>query len=427
MNLESAQDAYARLLIHTGVNLQPDQCLRISAEIGHRTFVHRLVEAAYQAGAPYVQVEWQDPVVNRARLLHSQAAHLAYLPPYEVARHQTMLTEEWAVLALVGSEYPHIFEDVDSSVMRQVQVGRREKLKFWSQATMADRVAWSVAAVPTQAWACQIFPDREPEQALAQLWHWVLNTCRADRPDPVSTWAQHNRQLKHLCAYLMQQDVRTLHFLDLTPGPDSQPATDLRVGLTDLPNWEGGNSVTPAGTRFMANIPTEELFSTPHRQRVEGYVRTSKPFFPFEQEVRAAFFRFEAGEVVDFLATQGQTVLEQFFQIPGARNLGEVALVDVRSPINQSDILFYNTLFDENAVCHIAFGQAYPVGIQGGGGLSEAELLALGANQAQTHLDVMIGTPTMQVNGLCADGRTIPIMAGGQFLESVISSSPSMP
>jgi aminopeptidase len=168
------------------------------------------------------------------------------------------------------------------------------------------------------------------------------------------------------------------------------------------------------------NMPTEEVFTTPHKQRTEGWVRTSKPAFPLQRRVENAYFRFEQGEVVEFHTAAGQDVLTQFFEIPDARRLGEIALVDVRSPVNQSGLLFFETLFDENAVCHMAFGEAYPEGIEGGASRTPEELAALGANQADTHLDVMIGTATMQVTGLCQDGSSIAIMQDGQFTQEVL-------
>jgi aminopeptidase len=216
--------------------------------------------------------------------------------------------------------------------------------------------------------------------------------------------------------------VAALHFQDRVPGPDGKPSTDLRVGLTDFPVWVAASSLTPAQVRFLPNMPTEEIFTTPHNQCTDGWVRTSKPAFPLQRRVEDAYFRFEQGEVVEFNAALGQDVLEQFFEIAGARRLGEIALVDVRSPINQSGLLFFETLFDENAVCHIAFGEAYPEGVEGGANRTQQELAALGVNQADIHLDVMIGTAAMQVSGICRDGRAIAIMQDGQFTQEVLAA-----
>ena len=218
-----------------------------------------------------------------------------------------------------------------------------------------------------------------------------------------------------------RHDVRAIRYLDETTGFDGKAATDLTVGLTDRPVWSCGSSLNSQGQLFFANIPTEEIFSTPHNERTEGWVRTTKPGFIFEREVSGAYFRFERGEVVEWRAEKGQEVLDQVFELRGARRLGELSLVNVRSPINQSGVIFYDTLFDENAVCHIAFGNAYPEGVQGGGAMSEAELEALGVNNSDTHQDLMIGTETMKVIGICADGHEVLIMENGMFLDDVLA------
>lgn len=415
----SAQQRYAELLIKIGINLQPGQSLRIGAELAHRNFVALVSAAAYQAGARYVQIDWSDAPSVRNRYLYSQPQHLDFFPEYEVQRHRQMVDEGWPRLALTGPEFPDLFEDVDPSVMRRVAQLRAQKLKFSSQAYMANQIQWCVAAAPTAAWAQKVFPTLAPLAAEESLWTTILELCRADQADPIAAWQHHDRTLRQVTEYMQEQQVRAIHFFDSTPGPDGEPATNLTVGLTDQPVWVAASSVTPSGVRFLPNMPTEEVFSTPHNQRTEGWVRTSKPAFPFERKVVEAWFRFVQGEIVDFRATMGQEILEQFFQIPGAKRLGEISMVDVRSPVNQSNLLFYETLFDENAVCHLAFGRAYPEGLANGSALSEEELAAHGVNQADTHVDFMIGTATMQVNGLCVDGREVAVMRNGQFVDEI--------
>ena len=411
---------YAGLLIRIGVNLQPGQSLNLTCELEHRSFVALIVEAAYRAGARYVQLNWIDPPSAKARYLHSHPDYLEFFPEYEVTRHRQMVDESWARLSLVGAEFPDIFDDVDPGAMRHVSQTRAQRLKFYSQAMMANRMQWCVAAVPTRAWAQQVYPGLPADQALGTLWNQVLRMCRVDQPDPVAAWQQHDRALRRVSQYLAQHQVRALRFLDPVPAPDGAPRTDLTIGLTDRPQWVAASSRTPAGVQFLANMPTEEVFSTPHSGRTEGWVRTSKPTFPFERKVDDAYFRFERGELVEFSAAVGQGVLDQFFQIPGTRRLGEVSLVDDRSPINQAGVTFHEILFDENAVCHIAFGKAYPEGMEGADQLSEEELQAAGVNEADAHLDVMIGSSTMTVTGLGADGTEAPVMANGRFVAAVV-------
>ena len=414
-NLGSAMDRYAALLVRNGVNLQEGQSLRIVAELEHAELVRLVTAHAYQAGARYVHVDWSDTPTTKQRLLHSRREFLDYLPDYEVERHRYMTDHEWARLSLAGPEFPDIFADTDPNAMRRVTETRGRKLKFYMEAMMADRMQWCVAGAPTRAWARQVYPDLSQEDALAQLWRTVLHVCRADQPDPVAAWRAHSEAQKRVIDFLSRHAVRSVRFVDPTPAEDGRPVTDLTVGLTDRPAWVGAAAVTPRGVQFLPNMPTEEVFSTPHRQRTQGWVRVTKPAFPFMREVNGIYVRFVDGEVVEYRAEDGQETLDQLFALDGARRLGEVALVDVRSPINQAGVVFYETLFDENAVCHIAFGQAYPGGVDGGADLPPDELDALGVNRADTHLDVMIGSEAMDVYGTCADGSVVQIMERGRF------------
>lgn len=412
--------AYADLLIRCGVNLQPGQSLRIGAELEHAPFVRLLTAAAYRAGARYVHIDWTDMPTAKQRLLYSHPDYLDFLPAYEVARHQEMVDYTWARLALTGDAYPDIFDDVDPMRIRKISQTRAQKLKFYSQAQMTHQLPWCVAGIPTQAWAQKVFPDLAPAAALQQLWQTVLHTCRLDQPDPVAAWREHDLTLKRVVAFLAKHEVRAVRFVDAVNSPDGNPRTDLTIGLTDAPQWLGGGSVTPQGIPFFPNMPTEEVFCTPHNGRTEGWVRTSTPTFPLDRRVENAYFRFVGGEVVDYTAETGQDVLDSFFAIAGARRLGEVALVDVRSPVNQVNTTFYDILFDENAACHMAFGEAYPEGMAGSDGMSEAELAAHGVNIADTHVDFMIGTPTMTLYAHCADGRELTLMVNGQFTADVL-------
>ncbi len=415
--LEQQKKAYAELLVHVGINLQPGQSLRISAEIAHRAFTRMVVAAAYGAGAKYVQLDWIDTPTSKQRLLHSDPDNLDYYPGYEVDKHRYLLDEGWARLALVGPEYPDVFDDIEPSVIRRSAVARSQMLQFYMDKMMANYVQWCVAGVPTRAWAMRVFPELPGNEAIDELWRTVLMTCRVNQTDPVAAWHEHDDKLKKVVDSLADSRVQSVQFVDSVLDDDGKPMTDLVVGLTDQPVWLGAASYTPEGTIFFANMPTEEVFTTPHRLRTEGYVRISKPAFPFEREVRDAYFRFERGEVVEFSASKGEGVLEELFTIENAKRLGEVALVDTTSPIYQSGLLFYETLFDENAACHIAFGHAYPDGIEGGADLSPDDLSKAGANQSPSHVDVMIGTDTMNVYGECADGSTVSIMENGRFVD----------
>jgi aminopeptidase len=419
LQLGDEQRSYAEALVKFGLNLQPGQCLRISAELEHAPFVRMVAEEAYRQGAKSISLDWNDTPLARAQMKYSKADYLDYFPDFEVARYQQMVSEGWARLALVGPEYPDLLNDVDPRAMRTVALTRSQKLKFYMQAMMANQMQWCVAAVPTQAWAQKVYPELPTEAAVEALWQQVLRMVRVDQPDPVAAWARHDAMLKQIADFLMQKKVRTLHFVDRNPGPDGRPATDLRIGLPDRVQWLGGGAERVDGLPFMPNMPTEEVFTTPHNQRAEGYVRLSRPAFPFQREVKDAFFRFADGEVIEYDAAEGREVLEQFFALDGTRRLGEVALVSVNSPVSQANVVFYEILIDENAACHVAFGEAYPDGVIDGSKLSEEELRALGVNQADAHLDVMIGNATMRLTGVCEDGSEVVIMVDGEFVPAV--------
>ena len=409
---------YAELLVKTGVNLQPGQGLLVRGELAHAPFVREVVAAAYEAGAVYVQVDWVDQPTAAAMLTHGAVDALA-LPAYEIARFQQYVDEKWARLSLVGDEFPEALSAVDPQDLRAWTIKRAQTLKFYTKVMMANQMQWCVAGVPTAAWATKVFPDLPEADAVDALWATIFKLVRVDQPDPVAAWGALNRQLTGVAAYLQRNGVQAVHFVDPTPGPDGKPATDLVIGLADGARWVGGSSTTPAGVVFQPNMPTEEVFTTPHSRHVEGYVRTSRPTFPMQREVRDAWFRFAAGEIVEYRAAVGQDVLEQFFTIDGARRLGEVSLVDAGSPVFQSGLLFYEILFDENAACHIAFGEAYPECIAGGNAMSREELSAAGHNFADTHVDFMIGTATMSVTGRTAEGGEVPIMRDGRFVAAV--------
>ncbi len=411
---------YAALLVRTGVNLQKGQSLVIRSELAHAELVRLLVAEAYALGADYVHIDWVDTLTQRAMLLNTDVEQWK-LPQFEVQRHQQMVDERWARLALVGPEAPFAFDDVPPERTRTVAVTRSRAVRFYMEAVMANQMQWCVAAVPTAAWAERVYPNLPPQEAMAALWHDILHFVRADQPDPLAAWAEINGTLKNAADYMQRERVRTVHLFDPTPGPDGKPSTDLRIGLTDRPLWVGGSAATPAGVVFQPNMPTEEIFCTPHNGRTEGYVRTSRPSYPMQREVDGAYFRFENGEVVEFHAAAGEDVLAQFFTINGARRLGEIALVDGGSPIFQSGRVYYEILFDENAACHMAFGEAYPECVEGGGTMSRDQLTALGVNEAETHVDFKVGTPTMDVWGLTEDDRRIPIMRGGRFTAEVRS------
>ncbi len=429
-------EQYAQLLIRLGLNLQAGQSLVIKTEPIHRDFALQVAEAAYDAGAKYVQIEYNDMRLQSIRIRKSREETLEHLPGYFKEMAQERRDDAWAALSLVGEEDPSLPTQLDPARLRILQTAEYRAMMPWRESMMEMKQQWNVASLPTPAWAQKVFPDLAAEEALDRFWDEIRRIIRLDAGDPFSAWQDHLDSLESARSTLQARQVRSLHFFDPTPAADGRPSTDLTIGLTDRPNWAGGvgglgaskddgfggnGEEDRAGTPvFLPNIPTEELFTTPHRLRVDGRTKTSRPSFPFRREVAEVTFRFEEGRVVEFSAGEGQEIYEQFFAVEGTRFLGEVALVDVSSPIFQSGLVYYNTLFDENAACHIAFGQAYPIGLAGGAELSPDELKAAGVNKSDLHLDVMIGTPTLDVTSHLSDGTKLAIMRAGRYTPAVL-------
>jgi aminopeptidase len=410
-------DRYARVIVRIGANVQPGQCVVVTAELIHRAFAHRVARECYAAGAKRVVMQWIDPHIQHSLLAHAPEEGLD-TPAYELARFQQMADERWASIYLEGEEVPNGLDDINPDRLRRFLSSRRTAGRVFSDARMANRAQWTIAALPTPAWAARIFPDMPETQAVDALWQSVLTMTRADREDPVAEWQALTTHLRGVGARLEREGIERLHFFDPAPAADGRPSTDLTIGLTAQSFWETAAFVTPEGLQYVANLPSEEVFTTPHCMRADGYVRTSRPIYPLDREVRGAYFRFEDGECVEASAEHGDDVLRAFLETPGVRRLGEVALVDVRSPVAQAGRTFYNTLYDENAACHIAFGDALDMCVRGVDGLSRDEKRALGMNQSDAHEDFMIGTATMNVDGLRADGARVPVMRAGMFTET---------
>ena len=419
--LQQQISSYAKLVVCQGINLQPGQSVSIKAEIGHRSFVRDLVGAAYTADARLVEVDWIDPLLQKERLEKSRPEFLDYLPDNLTDQASERLQKGWAAISVVGKEFPHLMDGMDADGLRRMQTAFYQKLEVWRSAVMRNQVAWCVCAAPTRAWAAQVFPGLAGDAAQEALWQAILASAHVAADGSGTGWAEHIAQLEGVAGFLNSRPIDSLHFFDPAPGPDGKPSTDLTIGLTPQPFWVSGASPTTDGVVFSPNIPTEEAFVTPNRRRADGWTRSSKPFFPFDQEVTGAWFRFADGAVVDYGAQKGKALLDQFFSVKGCRRLGEVALVDAGSPIFQSGLIFYNTLFDENAAIHLAFGRGYAIGFRGGGTLDPEELDELGLNLSALHLDTMIGTETMGVTARYTDGSEIQIMLNGRYTAQVLA------
>jgi len=402
-------NAYADLLVKVGVNLQPGQGLLVRAQTEAAPLVRRVAEAAYGLGSPYVEVSWADDAVTRARFLHAPDDSFERVPQWRADGYLAMAQQGFASLAILSDD-PDLLAGTDPQRWATYARAWQRANRAYQQIAMSDGVAWSVAAYAGLAWARKAFPGVEDRQAVESLWDAIFAASRVTGADPVAAWERHDGQIKGWGERLNGRRYAAVRFRG--------PGTDLRVGLADGHIWEGGSSVTPDGTPFMPNMPTEEIFTAPHRERVDGVVKASMPLANGGSVIDDFTLRFEKGVVVEARAGSGQAALERILDTDeGARRLGEVALVPASSPIARTGVLFFETLFDENAASHIALGRAYPTTVEGGAAMSEDEARAAGLNDSLAHVDFMIGSAAMDVDGETADGELEPVMRAGEWVD----------
>ena len=407
MNTET-MTRYAGVLI-SAVNLQEGQCLFVTCEPVQWEFVSILGREAYRRGAKYVHVEAEHDALYRARIEESRAEYLSYVPEFRGAVISRFVDDRWARIAIAGKEDPDALSNLDARRSSTAVRAISEVNAPLRRAIQSDRIRWTVAAFPTPGWAAKVLKTDAGPRAQDRLWQVMEPILRLDQPDPIAAWKLHAQEIG--------ERERALTGLALDAVRFTGPGTDLTVGLPEGALWLGGGSTCPDGLFFLPNLPTEEVFTTPDYRRTSGEVTLTRPALIMGRLVEDAWFRFEEGKVVECRAGGSQDTLEKFFDVDEqSRYLGEVALVDGSSPIFQSGLVFHNTLFDENASCHIAFGSAYPACIPGGEEMDDAAFKAAGGNQSIQHADVMIGGPEVTVTGVRKDGSTATILQDGDWV-----------
>lgn len=401
---------YAAFTVQVGVNVQKGQTLIIRCPVEGAYFGRACMEAAYKAGARDVVIRWEDEKAARIRMELGEEEALSETKPYELRSYLDYAESEGGccLLAIHASD-PEIFKGLDTGKINRVSLAKQEAMKSWREYTMKDRVQWCVVAIPTPAWAASVFPGLSEDEAQEKLWSAIFDVCRVTGGDPVSAWKEHVAKTAACRDKLNELQLESIHMT-------SANGTDLTVGLAEGHTWEGACSKAENGTVFIANVPTEEVFTAPHRERVNGVVKGTKPYVYNGQLIEGFSVTFKDGVVVEYSAEKNAELLGQLLDSDeGARRIGEIALVPASSPINRSGLLFYNTLFDENAACHIAFGAGYPTTVKGGAAMTTEELLACGVNDSAIHEDVMVGAEDMTITGLTKTGETVTIFENGEW------------
>jgi aminopeptidase len=400
---------YARLAVNIGANVQPGQLLVLQGQTDTREFIRLCVEEAYEAGASLVNVRWNDDPTQHTTFLKAPVEALEEVPQWMVAQFDYFM-EKGAALLSVASPTPGLLADVDPAKLQRANIAQRKATTKWQSHMMGNKTQWSIVAVPTVAWAKKVFPDLNDEDSVAALWEAILNAVRVHEDnDPVQEWNEHNARLSAHNKALNDYNFKTLHF-------KNGLGTDLYLDLVPNHIWAGGSEVAGNGVRFNPNMPTEESFSMPLKTGVYGKVVATKPLNYQGRMIDGFWLQFKDGKVVEYDAAKEKEALTNLLTLDeGSSYLGEVALISQDSPISNSNILFLNTLFDENASCHLALGRAYPMNIKGGNEMSPEELAAAGSNHSMEHQDFMFGSADMEITGITHDKNEVVVFKNGNF------------
>ncbi|MCL2806748.1 MAG: aminopeptidase [Coriobacteriia bacterium] len=401
-------EKYAELIISSGCNLQPGQELLLSASTDSCEFARMVTAEAYKQGARRVTVRFADEKISRLHFEHCALEVFKDFPEWQALLSNSMAEKGAAFLSIISDD-PLAMVGIDQSKLVEHSRSSYEACKPFQQAIAEGKLVWCIVAAAAPQWAQHVFPQLSAEEAVDKLWQAIFSAVRVNTADPLAAWQQHRKSFDARKAWLNSQHFDRLHF-------HSELGTNLVVGLNEKGLWQGGGDITTSGTEFFPNMPTEEIFTTPNRLRAEGIVYSSMPLIHYGSPIKDFSLSFKNGKVVDCSAKVGQDVLEAILSIDkGATRLGECALVPWDSPIQQSGILFFNTLFDENASCHLALGKGFSDCFEGGQKLSEDELEAVGVNKSATHVDFMIGTANMSITGIKPDGHELPIFSKGNW------------
>jgi aminopeptidase len=400
-------EKYAELVVKVGANIQPNQVVIIEAELESAVITRQVVRKAYEAGAKFVQVIWYDDDVTRARFDLAGESSFTYTPEWN-ARMMEQFAEGGGALIQFRMPDPDLYKGIDpakvSTAIKTASIARRK----FSSYTRNNDIAWCLASTPTKAWAAKVFPNLPEDKQVSAMWETIFKIVRVDTEDPIAAWHDHIKKLKEMQNLLNSKKYVRLQY--------KAPGTDLSVELPEGHIWLGGGEFNKDGNYFVPNMPTEEVFSMPKRGGVNGTLRSTMPLNLKGAMVDKFAFTLKDGKVVDYTAEVGLEHLKSLLETDeGSSHLGEIALVPYDSPISNLNLIFYTTLIDENASCHFALGNAYPINIDNGTKMTQDELLAHGANTSLSHVDFMVGSAELDIDGELADGTIEPIFRKGNW------------
>ena len=399
---------YAKLTVKVGINLQEGQPLVISGPIDGANFVRLLAKYAYEAGASEVFINWHDDVLSRLKYENAPMEVFENFPQWKADAMEDY-ADKGAGFISIHAQDPELLKGIDMEKIVASNKSSANGMKNFREYLMNDTNSWCVVSIPTKGWARKVFPKLSDEEAMEKLWEKIFAATRTDLDDPIKAWEDHLANIKESVDYLNKKNFSRLHVT-------SSKGTDLDVKLPKGHIWSGGYGENEKATKFVANIPTEEVFTMPHRSGVNGVVYNTKPFVYGGNLIDEFKIVFKDGKVVDYDAQIGKGYLKEMLGMDeGASYLGEIALVPNSSPISQANIVFFNTLFDENASCHLAFGKAYPTSIQGGSSMDEDQLKESGVNDSIIHEDFMIGSSDLSIIGISEDGQEVQVFKDGEW------------
>ncbi|MEG2288476.1 MAG: aminopeptidase [Clostridium sp.] len=399
---------YANLSVSIGVNVQPEQILVIKSPVECYNFTRLIVEEAYKIGAKEVVVHWNDEECGKLKYLNSPMEVFESYPDW-LKDSMLFYAEKNACFLSISASNPELLKDVDPKKISVAQKTASLSTRSFSERLMSNKNAWSIIALPTKSWATKVFPKLSEAEAVNELWSHIFKIVRVDSDDHVKAWEFHKSNLVEKIKYLNNKNFKSLQY-------KNSIGTDLTLELVENHLWIGGAEYTPSGVEFIANMPTEEIFSMPKKTGVNGKVVSSKPLNYGGNLINNFSLIFKDGRVVEFEAETGYESLKTLIETDeGSHYLGEVALVPSDSPISNSGIIFFNTLYDENASCHFALGKAYNLCLDGGVEMTSEEILAAGGNDSLTHVDFMLGTSDLSIIGIGFDDSQTPIFINGNW------------